>query len=185
MQLWTARKSHLMPQFIYRAVMRISYGKKFASLHLVADPHNAKKWDWLFNFNNNLQIKRTNLICALIMYIPPYILDIWILWLKVGFYCDWLLLLQSQGSCGVSDIFFKMSDGWLKKFQLSWRKFHGVPNAVNSNQVQVRFGMLLSPHNFLGVPSICHSEHSLTFCYPWKRLFSWPPPTNETCSSTW
>lgn len=109
MQLWTAGKP-------FNATIYIQGGhahlicKGVASLHLVARPHSGQKLDWLLNFNNNLQIKRTNFTCALIMYRAPYILDIWIRRLKVGFYCYWLLLLQSQASCGVSGIFFKMRE---------------------------------------------------------------------------
>lgn len=73
-----------------------------------------------------------------------------------------------------------MSRGWLKKFQLSLKEFHEVPNAVHSGQVQVGFGMLLSPHIITWVPNICQIEHSLAFCYPWKSLFSWPPLTSQS-----
>lgn len=73
-----------------------------------------------------------------------------------------------------------MSRGWLKKFHLSLKEFHEVPNAVHSGQVQVGFGMLLSPHIITWVPNICQSEHSLAFCYPWKSLFSWPPLTSPS-----
>lgn len=105
--------------------MHISYGKKLPPSIRWPRPHNAKKWDWLFNFNNNLQIKGGGLICTRVRNVYRC-LNSWHLGPEIesgDFYGYWLLLLLSQGSRGLSDIFSKNERGWLKKFHLSLRDF--------------------------------------------------------------